>query len=291
MEENNWKSLIESIKTDFDSLETNKERSKRILKEKIINAIKKNAVNNCGVLFSGGVDSTLIAFILKKLNLNFTCYSVGLENAQDLEFAEKAASALSLNLKTRVITPEEFEQIIKKVTKILNEPDVTKVGVGSVLYAAASLAKQDSINVLFSGLGSEEIFAGYERHLEALNKGFAVLHEECFNGLKNMWQRDLKRDFLIAKNLGIELKAPFLDLEVIKAAMSIHPMHKIDKNTKKIILREIAEELGLPKDIAQRPKKAAQYGSNFTKGIDKLASKNGFKLKRDYLKHLVDMQL
>ena len=231
MEENNWKSLIESIKTDFDSLETNKERSKRILKEKIINAIKKNAVNNCGVLFSGGVDSTLIAFILKKLNLNFTCYSVGLENAQDLEFAEKAASALSLNLKTRVITPEEFEQIIKKVTKILNEPDVTKVGVGSVLYAAASLAKQDSINVLFSGLGSEEIFAGYERHLEALNKGFAVLHEECFNGLKNMWQRDLKRDFLIAKNLGIELKAPFLDLEVIKAAMSIHPMHKIDKNT------------------------------------------------------------
>ena len=291
MEENNWKSLIESIKTDFDSLETNKERSKRILKEKIINAIKKNAVNNCGVLFSGGVDSTLIAFILKKLNLNFTCYSVGLENAQDLEFAEKAASALSLNLKTRVITPEEFEQIIKKVTKILNEPDVTKVGVGSVLYAAASLAKQDSINVLFSGLGSEEIFAGYERHLEALNKGFAVLHEECFNGLKNMWQRDLKRDFLIAKNLGIELKAPFLDLEVIKAAMSINPMHKIDKNTKKIILREIAEELGLPKDIAQRPKKAAQYGSNFTKGIDKLASKNGFKLKRDYLKHLVDMQL
>ena len=269
IEENKWKSLIESIKTDFNNLETNKERAKRILKEKIINAVKNNAVNNCAVLFSGGIDSTLIAFILKQLDANFTCYSVGLENAQDLQFAEKVAGALSLNLKTRIITIDEFEQIVKKVTKILNEPDVMKVGVGSVVYAASLLAKKDNKQVIFSGLGSEEIFAGYQRHEEALDKGFAVVHEECLNGLKDMWQRDLKRDVLIANNIGVELKLPFLDINVIKAAMNIHPVYKIDKTTKKIIIREIAEDIGIPKEIACRPKKAAQYGSKFILGMDK----------------------
>ena len=68
MNQNQWKEHIISLETDFDNLETNKIREKRILKDKLIEAIKKNAVNNCGVLFSGGIDSTLISFILKKLN-------------------------------------------------------------------------------------------------------------------------------------------------------------------------------------------------------------------------------
>ena len=78
-----------------------------------------------------------------------------------------------------------------------------------------------------------------------------------------------------------------MDLEVIKAAMNVNPMHKIGKENKKIILREIAEELGLEKEFAWRPKKAAQYGSNFIKGIDKLAKKHGFAAKKEYLHSLL----
>ena len=52
IEEDKWENFIDSIKTNFDNLETNKERSKRILKEKIINAIKKRTenLNNFGIL-------------------------------------------------------------------------------------------------------------------------------------------------------------------------------------------------------------------------------------------------
>jgi asparagine synthase (glutamine-hydrolysing) len=64
-------------------------------------------------------------------------------------------------------------------------------------------------------------------------------------------------------------------------------MYKMDKNNNKIILREIAEELGLKKEFAWRKKKAAQYGSNFIKGMDKLAKRNGFNYKKDYLGSLV----
>ncbi|MBS3103003.1 hypothetical protein J4458_06200 [Candidatus Woesearchaeota archaeon] len=288
IDEDKWITSVNSIENNFDNLETNKERAKRVLREKITSAIKIRAQNldNFGVLFSGGVDSSLIAMVCKQLGLKFTCYSIGLENSQDIEAAKKVASYYSLNLKYKILSLEEFESIIKNTVKILNSTDMVWVSVGSVLYAAGKLALNDKANVLFGGLGSEEIFAGYQRHEEALKQGFEALHKECWNGMKNMWQRDLKRDFLIAKNLGLKLKTPYMDPGLIKYAMQIHPMYKLDADNKKIILREVAEEIGLKREFAFRPKKAAQYGSNFVNGIEKLAKKNNFQLKKDYLKSL-----
>ena len=102
-----------------------------------------------------------------------------------------------------------------------------------------------------------------------------------------MYLRDLLRDNKIAKHLNIELKTPCMDLNIVKAAMNVNPMYKIDKNDKKLILREIAEDFGLEKEFAWRKKKAAQYGSNFVKGIDKLAKKHGFATKKEYLQSLL----
>ena len=127
-----------------------------------------------------------------------------MENSKDLEWAEKVANGLGFKLKKKILSLDEFEKIIKNVTKILNEADVMKVSVGSVLCSAELLAKQDNVNVLFSGLGSEELFAGYQRHEEALkNNDFESVHKESWNGLKNMYTRDLLRDYKIAKHLGI----------------------------------------------------------------------------------------
>ena len=290
IEEDKWKNFIKSIKTNFDNLETNKERAKRILKEKIIDGVKKRTENldNFGILFSGGVDSSLIALICKQLNLNFTCYTIGLENSQDIEAAKKVADFYGFNLNYKVLSLEEFEDIIRNTIRILNTEEIVWVSVGSVLYAAGKLALNDNMSILFGGLGSEELFAGYQRHEESLKENnFEALHEECWNGLKNMWQRDLKRDFLIAKNLNLQLKTPYMDLDLVKYAMRVHPMYKLDKNDKKIILREVAKDMGLKEEFAFRPKKAAQYGSNFVKGLDKLAKKNNFKLKKEYLQSLV----
>ena len=286
--ENLWVKFIGSLENDFEGLETNKERAKRELAEAIIQSIKKRVVSKFGILFSGGVDSSLIAFVAKQLKCNFTCYTVGLDNSDDVEWAKKVANEYGLNFKYRIFKLDEFENIIKNVIKILNDADIVKVSVGSVLYAGGKLALEDRNNVLFGGLGSEEIFAGYQRHEQSMQKNnFEALHKECWNGLKGMWGRDLLRDFTIAKNLGLELRAPFLDKELVKVAMGIHPMFKLDKNNKKIILREAAEFIGLKKEFAWRKKQAAQYGSNFVNGIDKLARKNGFKLKKEYLQSLL----
>lgn len=285
-----WIKKISSMETAFDSLETNKERAKRQIKGSIEKAIIERTKNlgKFGILFSGGVDSTLLAFLCKKNNLDFTCYTIGLENSQDIEYAKIIAEKYNLNLKYKILSLEEFEKIINETIKILGSNDIVWVSVGAVVYATAKLALQDNIKILFGGLGTEEIFAGYKRHEEALAKNFQELHKECWNGLKNMWQRDLLRDFKIAKNLGVELRTPYMDENVIKTTMQTHPMYKIDSNNKKIILREVAEEFGLDKEFAGRKKKAAQYGSNFVKGIDKLAKKHGFSTKKEYLQSLAN---
>lgn len=290
-----WLRFINGLENSFDALETNKERAKRELAQALVQAVKKRITPKFGILFSGGVDSSLIAFISKQLKCNFTCYTVGLEGSDDIVWAQKAANEYKLNFKCKIINLDEFGTILKNVIKLLNDTDIVKVSVGSVLYAAGRSALSDGNAILFGGLGSEEIFAGYQRHETALQNtlqkndlnNFEALHKECWNGLRNMWSRDLTRDFTIAKALGLDLRTPFLDKGLVKLAMKIHPMFKLDKDNKKIILRETAELIGLKREFAWRKKQAAQYGSNFVNGIDKLARQNGFKYKKDYLQNFL----
>ncbi len=258
-----------------------------LIEDKIIQFCENKKV---GILFSGGVDSAVLVMFCKKLNLNYCCYSVGFQDnetkqPEDIEYSKIIAQKHDLNLKFKVFNLKEIEVVIKKTLKILSKNkdtfDVVNLGVGAVELAAIEMAKKDKCDIVLSGLGSEEIFAGYQRHKNAKDK-----EQECWNGLTLMYKRDLIRETLIPKVLGIETYAPFLDFDVIGVAMHISIKAKINKRQNKIVIRKIAKKLGL-KEFSNRKKRAAQYGSRFHNAIDKLSSKAGFKLKKDYIKNLI----
>jgi len=285
--EKGWEREIGKLKEEIKAKTTINDKAviKKLLQGMIFSAIKNSMPKErFGILFSGGVDSALIAFVCKKLKGNFVCYSVGLDKSEDLIYAKMAAKDLKLSLKYKQLTINESEKIIRKTVKILGKKlnNIVNIGVGSVEVACMELAKRDKIKYFYSGLGSEEIFAGYQRHELAKD-----INKECWNGLKNMRQRDLLRDYAIAKEYKISFITPFLDRELIKLAMQIPAGLKIKNEVKKYILREFALDLGIKKDFSFRKKKAAQYGSNFDKAIEKLAKKNNFKYKKDYLLSLV----
>ncbi|OIO63728.1 hypothetical protein COY26_03485 [Candidatus Woesearchaeota archaeon CG_4_10_14_0_2_um_filter_33_10] len=275
-----WNKYINGLKTNKPEID--KERCRKLVKDSLVNSIKKRTINlrKFGILFSGGIDSSTITLICKKLNLNFICYSIGLENSKDLEYAKKIADSININLKTKTIKLEEVEKLLKKTIKITKKKDVVNAGVGCVVYAALDLAKKDNNNFILTGMGADELFAGYARFEKTKD-----IKKECISSIKNIYN-DVERDFLISKNLNAELITPFLDKNIIKLAMQTPSEYKIKDNIRKYILREIAIDLGLPREFAFRNKTAAQYGSGIDKAILKLAKKNGFKYKKDYLKSL-----
>ncbi len=234
-----------------------------------------------GIMFSGGVDSALIAFLCKKFGGEFTCYTVGFVNSRDIVAARKAAELMGLELKEKVYSEDEIEKIISEVLPVIGRNDVVNASVAAVAYAAILLAREDGINALFSGLGSEEIFGGYQRHADA-----ADINAECWKGLGNMWQRDLVRDCRLASHEGVSFLTPFLDQRLIQDAMRVPGNLKIDSLQKKIILRKAALSLGLPRQIAFRKKIAAQYGSGFDSAIEKLSRKKGL-MKSEFVKSLI----
>ncbi|MBR9702818.1 asparagine synthase [Candidatus Woesearchaeota archaeon] len=271
-----------------------------LLKEKIESAVlarAKIAGENIGLFFSGGVDSTLIGWILKKNNIPFTAYTVGFQDEgtkmpEDVEESLTAAKELGFKQKIIMLNLEEADEVFKECAKILkDDTNVVSLGVGGVVFSAARAAKKDRVTHFFGGLGSEELFAGYQRH-EAANTTPDALQKECRDGLANMWARDFKRDCALAESLGIILHTPFLDEELIKVAMAIPASEKIKERknekgevelVKKHCLRIVAEELGLTASFAWRPKRAAQYGSRLDSALDKLAKNEKLSSKSEYI--------
>src|SRR3989338_584563 len=118
-----WLKFVETLENDFESLETNNQRATRELAESFVEAVKRRVTPKFGILFSGGVDSSLIAFTAKKLNANFTCYTVGLEGSDDIEWAKKVVKEYRYNFKHKVLSLDEFEIVVKNVAKLLNDSD------------------------------------------------------------------------------------------------------------------------------------------------------------------------
>jgi diphthine-ammonia ligase len=294
--EDEWIEKISEFKPDpktelSDPEEKIASEVRRLTDEAIKERIE--GLDNVGICFSGGLDSSYIAAVCKKLKANFTCYTVGFQDGQfkdpeDIMHAGQVAKYLKLSddeFESKIFNLREMEPIIRKASIILKDAtkhygvkvdNVVTIGVGAVEVAAHSISKKEK--VFFSGLGSEELFAGYERH--KLNPS----NDECYDGLLKMYQRDLLRDTAIPRALKFSFTTPFLDDKLIAYSMKIPVKYKINSSGSKMILRKAgAEYLG---KYSERPKRAAQYGSSFDKAIEKLAGMNKFKHKFEYLENL-----
>lgn len=250
------------------------------LLEKSIANLTKDKSKSYGLLFSGGVDSCLLALLLKKQKAKFTCFFAYVKDnteAKDLAFAKKAAKELDLKLEIISADRKEISTILPKIIDIIDSTNPVSVGIAIPIYLSSRKAKTKKIDTIFSGLGSDELFAGYSRFTTYNQK------TETKKCLDNIQKDNLDRDEAIVKHFKLAIKCPYLDKAVIDYALTLPPRLFISSKQNKIIIRKIAKNLGLSTGLAERKKLACQYGSNSDKVIEKLAKDKKFKTKSEYL--------
>ncbi|MDI6644077.1 MAG: asparagine synthase (glutamine-hydrolyzing) [Methanobacteriaceae archaeon] len=256
------------------------------LKNGLIDSVEKRirGLDKVGIIFSGGVDSTIIARIAVDLGIKPILYSVGQEDSVDLKFSKKAAKWLGLPLKCHLIDENVVRQNLHGVLDAIEEYNIMKIGVGMTAYLASKMAHEDGLKVVLSGQGADELFGGYHRYLDLFNNKGEDAHDDLKKDVLNLYHVNLERDDAACMAHSVELRVPYLDMEIINMAMNIPMKYKIKDGKdplRKCILRRVASDLKIPPEIVYRPKKAAQYGS----GIHKILIKKILK-KKDYSKFL-----
>ncbi|MEM4662764.1 MAG: asparagine synthase-related protein [Candidatus Diapherotrites archaeon] len=244
------------------------------LKKTFLASISANTkgVKRCAVLFSGGLDSSLIAYAISKKIKDVKLYCVGLEGAKVFEKASKASALLNLELKNIVMKEQTVLGSIGRISEIIKSNDKLQLQIAKPLYFCMRQIKSDDITTVFSGQGADELFFGYDEFRRLLEKKeINYLDELRFYKLTNLYKNNLNRDLAIANHFLLDLRFPYLEKNFMLEALAFKPNENIFKNDlmRKRVLRRLAKLLGLPEELCLERKNAIQYGS----GIAKLFSK------------------
>ncbi|MFH1774782.1 MAG: asparagine synthase-related protein [Methanobacteriota archaeon] len=234
-----------------------------------------------GILFSAGLDSSLIAKLCEDLGKKPTLYSVGMQGSAELVQIEKARKFFN-GIKIRVISIDEVESYARKVIAAINSYNVMHVGIEIPLYIACEEAKKDGHKLVLCGQGADELFAGYNRYLGMPRN---ELEKALRSDVEELLKVNILRDIATARANSLELGVPYLDGEAVKVALSIPVGLKIKNSIRKYILKEVARKRSLPEFIYAREKKAVQYSTGVDKALRKLAKEKGKRVE-EYLREV-----
>ncbi|MCI4372737.1 MAG: asparagine synthase-related protein [Thermoplasmata archaeon] len=211
------------------------------------------------LLFSGGVDSGLLAWELRhdpRLRLS----TVGLEGSPDPATAKMAARYLGLPWVGHTLADAE---VLAMARQIADETEALSPTARAVQVSFAVAVQQAPPGIVLCGQGADELFFGYAhfRGLDEEASGRRGRADLDFL-LEDAWPRSRR----IAARWGREIAAPYLD-PVFRSEVDRIPVTERRAGAEpKQAFRSFARRRGLPESIAARPKKALQYGT----GIDRL---------------------
>ena len=147
-------------------------------------SIRKRSDVPVGSYLSGGLDSTILSYLLKPINT----WTVGFETMNEFKWGDIAAEDLNSKHKKVLIDNEEFltnaRLMIKKRKEPLSVPNEV------LLYKMTKEVKKEN-TVVLSGEGADELFWGYDRIFRWANtiKGDIIIDDfdnyYCYGSAKD----------------------------------------------------------------------------------------------------------
>jgi asparagine synthase (glutamine-hydrolysing) len=277
----------------------------RELESLLSSAVKDLCVGKTGIVFSSGVDSTIVAVLASRF-CDVRAFVAGFGGSADVECARSVARELDFPVEFIELNEGDVEAVLPGLIDIVGEPNPVKVGVGVPMYFTSKKASREGFKVMVCGQGGDELFGGYWRYLDAyVGEGSERVAEMMRSDVETADADNLDRDRAVCGSNGIELRFPYLDegflryvgglpleLKIREVDDSFTEFSCVDvvegrRFVRKYVLKLLAREVGVPEAVINRGKKAAQYGSGVSRVLGRIAKGNGFKRPRDYLAYLI----
>ncbi len=165
------------------------------------------------LMFSGGIDSTLLAHYARQVQSDVPGYFVGGPDSTDYPFAMAYAETTGFNLKVIPFDPESddvFHALDEAVVASESfEPSLVRGAVCSMKLSEA--IHNDGFKVALCGEGADELFCGYTPLEKAfgIDAGYGRAMREEILGLMN--RISLQRVDRCSMHHAVETRVPFLD--------------------------------------------------------------------------------
>ncbi|WP_100183396.1 asparagine synthase C-terminal domain-containing protein [Candidatus Nitrosotenuis aquarius] len=224
-----------------------------------------NAANSCTakhLALSGGLDSTILAYLLKEKKPDCLVIISKDHIAHDLTYSQMAAKEFGLPLSTYMYDILQILDAIEQTIKILGNFNDIEIRNNVVPYLAISEVKKQGFDKIITGDGADELFAGYNF---LMSKSDDELKKDLARIAKIMHFPSQK----IGKALGVTVESPFCHQDVVEFASGLSPGDLVgthdDKKYGKFILRKTFENT-IPNSIVWRQKSPMQEGAG-TQGL------------------------
>jgi len=150
-----------------------------LLREKLLETVKSQLVSDVplGAFLSGGIDSsTIVAAMARMTGQPVKTYSIGYGGDQsyynELPYAKIVAKAFGTDHHEIVVRPE-VSALLPKLMWHMDEPTADSACLTT--YLISRLARE-SVTVILSGVGGDELFGGYRRYLgDNLHRTYRLL--------------------------------------------------------------------------------------------------------------------
>jgi len=243
--------------------------NKQLLTE-MQDAIKNTVTDKkIGVAFSGGVDSTLLAKLVKDMGYDIHLLTIGFQDSHDINFAKEVNQILSFQHSVSEIDPEKFKEVSQKINQTIKTDNLSWNENSIAFYYVAELAQKNDLKTVVTANGIDELFCGYNSYREAIETGEDEVTKMMVEKLKNEGEMMVAINQVTAE-FDVRMIQPFLLPNFTEYAKKIpisEKIHGSDDMKRKHVVRELAIDCGVPEVAAQKQKKALQYGSQIHKSL------------------------